>query len=316
MTNRLSMMAVSGGLCLGFLTVEVIKQLVTYYIRYHNHDKYPVDAGLLVAITELVKMIACLGMMVYQQGFYIVHGSKLFAVPAILYMINNNLFLYALNYTTPPVWTLLIQTRIILTALVYRFIMGRRISTPKWWSLIGLTAGIVIAQLPQGQVGASLSLTAILLALLASAISVSNSVYVEHLLKSAPGSFMEQQVQLYAYGFVASVAWWLVTLQSSMNFSVLESVQRAFHDLVSQESRVILALIWLTILISGIGGLFVAAIMKRLDNLVKIFVGAIATICIGLFADMLFPDKFNLSLQFFVGNFVVLLSTVAYSTYE
>jgi solute carrier family 35 (UDP-sugar transporter), member A1/2/3 len=259
------------------------------------------------------------------QFMYVIavqHLSKLYVVPAVLYIINNNLYMVALRYTTPPVWILLIQTRIALTALVYQHILGRKISRIRWAALFALTLGVVVAQLPGENGTAAFSMMAILLSGLASVVSVANSVYVEHLLKNSPGSFMEQQVQLYLYGFIGSMMWWMYSLEpgaaletNSDNPGVLDAMAYSIRQLYDHET-VVIQLLWLTILITGLGGLVVAVIIKQLDNLIKIFASAIGTACMSVLADYMFPDKFHLTFQFFVGNVMVVLASIVYSKYD
>ncbi|RXG53640.1 hypothetical protein Avbf_14058 [Armadillidium vulgare] len=43
-----------------------------------------------------------------------------FMIPAVCYFMTNLMYFYALTITAPPIWILLIQTRILYTALIYK----------------------------------------------------------------------------------------------------------------------------------------------------------------------------------------------------
>jgi UDP-sugar transporter A1/2/3 len=310
------------GLCGTFLVLEVARQILTYGIKYNNNGVYPLDSSLLIVICEIVKLALCGAILVAQQGFRLEHFSAKFCVPAVFYVLQNNIYMTALNYTTPPTFTLLIQTRIIMTALVYKFILKRPVSQMKWLSLIGLTVGVVISQMSPDMSELKVSTIAVTLATTCSVFSVANSVYVEQLLKNHPSPFVEQQVQLYFWSIIASSLFWLGSLDTSSarliatdSGPVASFLTTLYHSVTvfGTFDRTTTTLVCATIAVTSIGGLVVAAIMKRLDNLAKIFTAALAIMVTGLCTEALFPDKFTFTWFFMLGNVLVLISTVVYS---
>ena len=203
---------VAACLCGGFIGFEVSKNLLTYQLM-DDDGRYPIDGSLLVAAAELLKLVlTCMLTLAvairHINSLRLVHISYLFAVPAMLFALNSNIYMVALGYVAPPVWTVLIQGRILLTALVYRTLLGRHISLTRWSALVALTIGVVLSQLKPDFSGLYPSPTAFLLALVACSISVASSLAVELLLKHHSCPFFMQQFQLYFYGFTASQIMW------------------------------------------------------------------------------------------------------------
>ena len=77
-----------------------------------------------------------------------------------------------------------------------------------------------------------------------------------------------------------------------------------FTSLASASSKVQVFLV-LGLFFSSVGGLVVAAILKRLDNVVKEYSSAIANIFIAVLSALVFPDKFEITVFIFLA--VVLL---------
>ena len=62
--------------------------------------------------------------------------SLKFSIPAFLYFINNNLAIYIQLYMDPTSYQILVNLKIVSTALLYYLIMGKGISKLKWFSLM------------------------------------------------------------------------------------------------------------------------------------------------------------------------------------
>ena len=48
-----------------------------------------------------------------------VHSLR-FAIPGLLYTMNNNIYLTGLTYVPPTIWLILTSARTVFTALVYK----------------------------------------------------------------------------------------------------------------------------------------------------------------------------------------------------
>ena len=164
-----------------FICLDLWKQVTSYGIKYYNNDQYALPQTLVVGITEILKLVLSFLLLLYQGLLKDVSFTWLFAVPAVIYAINNNVYLYALHYTTPPVWNILIQLRIIFTALVYRFWFKRNVTRLQWAALLMLVSAIVLTHSSEGKTSVESGnlLFAILLATAGSALSTVGTVYTE-----------------------------------------------------------------------------------------------------------------------------------------
>ena len=140
-------------------------------MKYRNDGVYLLDQGFIITAAEIIKLLVAAAFVFTRGEFDIKRHSVHFAVPALLYVVANNIYMFALNFTTPPVWILLIQSRILFTALVYRFYLKREISNSRWLSLIALTLGIMLAQYSPDDL-TTVSAKAIAISVVASLLSV------------------------------------------------------------------------------------------------------------------------------------------------
>ena len=61
-----------------------------------------------------------------------------YAVPGLIYMVNNNLEIFVLKYMDPATFRLLGNMKILTTAVLYRLVMGTAISMQQWVALVML----------------------------------------------------------------------------------------------------------------------------------------------------------------------------------
>lgn len=167
--------------CILMIGFEIAKQLTSYAVLHQNNKHYPLPQTAIVAIIEFVKLAFIGIVLVWQNNFTKMKISFLFAVPSVLFALNNNVYYYAFYFTTPPIWTILTQIRILFTAFVYRFLFKRQITWLQWAGLLVLIFGIVLTKVAAGHgvVKNLLSPMAIILSLMAAVISVSASILME-----------------------------------------------------------------------------------------------------------------------------------------
>jgi drug/metabolite transporter (DMT)-like permease len=131
------------GYCSLMLATEVSKQITSYGMKYYNGGTYPLPQTEIVALAELLKFIIFLSLTAMSySGLQHMKISLWYAIPSVIYVVNNNVFYLALNYTTPPVWNILIQLRVILTALTYRLFFHRTVTVVQWIALALLITAI------------------------------------------------------------------------------------------------------------------------------------------------------------------------------
>lgn len=79
---------------------------------------------------------------------------------------------------------------------------------------------------------------------------------------------------------------------------------------LSEITTKILALLIMVVLLASLGGIAVATIVKKLDNIVKIYSAALANMFTAIACSILFPNKFTLSIPF--GIALVLMFTAVF----
>jgi hypothetical protein len=321
--------------CAAFVVAETIKQVLTFASL--EDGRYVVDPGFVIVCSEFVKLIvsALLCASCERGALRLGHFSWMFAVPAVLFVINGNLYLLALQYAAPPLWMVLVQARVLFLALGYRLLFSRVLGRTRIAALALLVVGVTCSQLRPGFAGMSINTGAVVLAVAVSISSVACSLFIERLLKTHPCPFYLQQTQMYAYGLVAAVLVWLAgpqphvgdddpltapSLASSPPYGelgLLGSMGQVVSTACTQFVQLPLSKQLLTgavVVTTGGGGLFAAGIVRHLDNIAKTFSTAIATIAIGAATAWLFPDSFALGLPFLLGTAAILVATLAYST--
>merc|ERR1719154_753811 len=97
-----------------------------------------------------------------------------------------------------------------------------------------------------------------------------------------------------------------------MTAPVVRPVQ-AFVDLrnVKLDVRILLLVALCT---SSVGGLVVAAILKRLDNIVKEYSSATANMFTAIVCSLLFPEKFTFTVFILFAMFLLFLGIYLYET--
>ncbi len=167
-----------------FVAIDVFRQIIVYALRHFNNGEYPFPQTVFVFLSEVLKMLIFLARLGLRGTLFKGSVSYCYLVPATLYAVNNNIYFLALHYTTPPVWNILMQARILFTALVYRFYFKMNFKAAQWFALVLLVVAIVMTQYS----GAETSLEsrgtknfslAAMLAILASVVAAIGPVYTE-----------------------------------------------------------------------------------------------------------------------------------------
>jgi len=171
--------------CIIFCLVDVWRQVTGYGVKALNNDVYPIKQTAIVAITETFKFVMFTCLLLHGRSLKSLKLSILYAIPSLIYAINNNIYYYALHYTTPPVWNIIIQLRIVFTALLYRVIFNRYMSISKCVGIALLICAIVMTNLTStgkedadGKLSNDL-LIALMLALFGSITSAIGAVVME-----------------------------------------------------------------------------------------------------------------------------------------
>jgi probable UDP-sugar transporter A4 len=223
--------------------------------------------------------------------------SLYYLLPALLYFINNNLVIYMLHQMDSATFQVLGNLKILTTAVLFYFIMGKSLSILKWFSLFLLfIAGIFYvfgnlkSKVPEetGSLDdffADMYIThlGIIMILVYSFISGFAGVYSEKLLKQySKYSIHTQNIYLYTFGTLFN----LITAYSSDQQSTLNifKIFNGFNFFT-----------WIVILSQVFTGVSMSIVMKHADNIVRLFIIS-ASLIVTAALSVLF---FNLNLNFY-----------------
>jgi UDP-sugar transporter A1/2/3 len=313
----------------------------------------PYIVTVAVLLTEMLKLFICLMVIyVYQQktfnwrSIWSREGLKM-AVPALLYVFQNNMLFFALSRLEPAVFQITYQLKIATTAMFSVLMLKRTLSRSQWVGVGLLLPGVVLVQLSrlsgptaateEVHVGAYQLAPAASEAGLLSAQESANDVLQPSPLVSALGvggmTFMDQVL-----GFVAVLVscvtsgfagvYFEKVLKSAKDLSLWErnvqlatySIVMAFGTVVSKDfSRVVnegpfvgmSASAFFVVVLQAAGGLMIAVVVRYTDNIAKAFATSISVI-ISCIISIFFFD-FHPPVIFFFGAMLVGMAVRFYS---
>ncbi|XP_066321980.1 CMP-sialic acid transporter 5-like isoform X2 [Miscanthus floridulus] len=246
-------------------------------------------------LTEVMKVIFAIVMLIIQAA----RNNVLLAVPALLYAINNYLKFIMQLYFNPATVKMLSNLKVLVIAVLLKFIMRRRFSVIQWEALALLLIGISINQLrtvPAGNTAFGLPVTAIayIYTLIFVTVPSVASVYNEYALKSQyDTSIYLQNLFLYGYGAIFNFLGILGTalFQGPESFNILRGHSRATMFLICNNAA---------------QGILSSFFFKYADTILKKYSSTVATIFTGL-ASAAFLGH-TLTINFLLGISVVFIS--------
>lgn len=235
--------------------------------------------------------------------------SLLFALPAAVYALQNNLLLVAARALDPPTFLVLSQFKILTTAAFSVALMGRRLHRVRWCALLLLIEGVALVQhshtlpAPAGAAaGAGSSVSrdfsvGVVAALAMSTLSGFAAVYTECALKRLRLPTQECNIYMAGYGALFS----------------------ALGCLLGDGERILQLGFWQgwdwvtvsVVAISAAGGLLVAFFLRYLDAILKNFAATAAIVLSTAASVPLFG--FQPSLEWVLGAGVVVCAIVLYN---
>ena len=170
-----------------FIFIDVIRQVATYGMMYFNAQSYPVPQTQLVFSAELLKFAIFSALILVKNRMHDIKISFLYLIPSLAYAVNNNIYFLAMHYTTPPVWSILLQLRTVFLALIYRLYFKRHFSMCQYSGIGLLIASIALSNLSDAQNKSSSDnshneMMTLLLAVVGSAIGAFGPVFTEVIL--------------------------------------------------------------------------------------------------------------------------------------
>ncbi|CAM9431461.1 unnamed protein product [Chrysoparadoxa australica] len=233
----------------------------------------------------------------------------LMAVPAALYVLQNNLAYVAISHLAPSTFQVLYQLKILTTALCSVLIMRKQLSGVQWSALVMLSCGAALVQFSPDSVGwevkpstgyalyLSNSLIGLGTVLLACATSGIAGVFFESMLKGSDTSLWVRNMELSAYGVLLGL---IAVLGGPDSGKILGNGFFFGYN----------PYVWGSICLNSLGGILVALVVKHADTVVKGFATSVSVVLTALLSSVYFG--FQISHYFISGAIMVFSSTILY----
>ncbi|KAL9181515.1 hypothetical protein ACHAXT_010320 [Thalassiosira profunda] len=296
-----------------------------------EHPKFLTSAAILGV--EGVKLALSLMYIVFVQKRPVMsaytfmkqdkRNTMLMVVPATSYSIQMTLEYVALGNIDAAVFSVLVQTKLLATAGCAVIILGKRIKKVQLISLILLTIGVMLcnmknfgnnssAESAESEEAAGDSTKGILATLGIAACSGFASVYTEKVIK-AKRNISDGKAELPSQQEEAKPQkneWGLAYTQ--VQLAVVSLVIVGFYCVVSEMNVILEKGLWygfnvpacISIFVSAIGGLIVAAVLKFADAVLKGYATAISVVLTGVLSMVMFGTRLNILYFLGIGNVV------------
>lgn len=266
--------------------------------------------SIMVLYSELLKFAACFMVSLYQKNHsYIIQrcytkNTLLLAVPAVCYSIQNNLLFVAASHLEATILQILVQIKVITTALFGIVILGRYITALQWSSLILLIIGVILAQQSQNKnyhihlshhqsIGVASSLIIAML-------SGFSCVYMEKILKEDTTSLWIRNFQLCMFSIPIQCI--TVYMQDKDKIHTLGYFSGFYLGYCASTVCLLLLL--------SLGGVLTASVMRFANNDWKNLAAALSIILSSMVSIVWFD--FHLNIMFVIGTLCILLSIYGY----
>jgi UDP-sugar transporter A1/2/3 len=305
-------------IAMALLTIQ--NSSLTLLMRYSRSE--PAEKQYLpstcVITTEAAKLLVSVFLLRRERGddsttgtpankdFDLVEMGKS-AIPAALYVVQNNLAFVALQNLDAVLYQVVSQGKILTTALFSMLILGKTFNKSQWASILLLFVGIVVVQFDDikkaaGAAGASstggnhaVGMLAVVGMLCCSAGA---GVYFEKILKGSPVSIWARNCHLAGIGIVSGLGGIAMTADLDI---VLE--RGFFHGYRP--------LTWSIVALLALGGLLIAVVIKHADSMMKCFATSMAII-VSCVVSIIFLH-FELTVSIAVGTVMVNAAVHFYS---
>ena len=307
-TSRLSDVVVQLAAASALCVIATAQPLQLELAKRGNQGTTPFHTPTAVLVTEVIKLFIALGTWLCQYRTLEYTGleefrwfnSIVFAVPALLFAVQNNLVYFAMQDLDPPTFQLWACFKLIPVGVFSRALLGKRLSPVQWCALLLLALGM--ANTTQGGGGAKHTeagggrhqsanvVRGIATLVFNGCLSGLSTVLNEWLIKfqDPRAPLMFKNLQIYLWGsFICAAG--------------------ASPSTVGQLLAPLPALIVLT---NACAGLCVSAVLKYCDSLVKGFSTSVSVLLAMGCSSLLF--EFRLTRPFSIGVAVVCCSFYLY----
>lgn len=234
------------------------------------------------------------------------------SIPAILYVIQNNLQFVAASNLDAATFQVTYQMKILTTAGFSVLMLRKKLSFMQWISLFFLAIGVGIVQLQSiGETANTSSsgestmnrmkgLLAVMAACMTSGLA---GVYFEMVLKTTQADLWIRNVQLSLFSLLPALMPILFSHQTTSEMSVIDWITSLFDNFGPWA--------WATVFIQVLGGLVTAMVIKYSDNILKGFATSLSIVASFLASVALFNH--HISVPFILGSTIVINATTLYN---
>ena len=232
-------------------------------------------------------------------------------VPAGIYNVQQMLEFVALARLEAPVFSVIVQIKLLTTALFSWLVLGKRLRPIQLIALVLLMVGVILAQMKDGQSNhlafSSEASVGVLATLVIATLSGFAAVYTERVLKHA-----QLQGQKYAQQDMLPYIQIQMALASLLIIGAF-AVVADFEMIVTYglwhgfDRRAVVA-----VMSSAMGGLIVSAVLKYADSVLKGYATSASVILTGVLSALFFGT--TLDLHFVLAVINVTCSIALYGT--
>ncbi|OUM63094.1 hypothetical protein PIROE2DRAFT_29060, partial [Piromyces sp. E2] len=226
-------------------------------------------------------------------------------VPAILYLIQNNLQYFSTYKLDVATYQVTSQMKLIVIAIFSVIILKRHLYKHQWLSIFLLAGGIALVQFPTGDratnnnsnnamIDKALGVLSVFITCLCSGFA---GVYFEKILKKSKVTLWARNVQLSLFSVIPGYFIGCLLIDGA------EIRKVGFFGGYSSWTI-------LSIICQSLCGIITAVVVKYADNILKGFANSISII-LSCVVSFFFFD-FNITVLFIIGCFIVLFSSYLY----
>ncbi|RDX56788.1 hypothetical protein OH76DRAFT_1477358 [Lentinus brumalis] len=235
------------------------------------------------------------------------------SIPAILYVIQNNLQFVAVSNLEAATFQVSYQMKILTTAAFSVVLLRKKLSPTKWLALFFLAVGVGIVQIQTGSssghsssnghdMNAFKGFMAVVMACFTSGLA---GVYFEMVLKNSQTDLWVRNVQLSLFSLLPAIVP-IICSNATPSGPAPGWLNQLFANFGLWA--------WATVLVQVLGGLLTALVIKYADNILKGFATSLSIVISFLVSVALF--NFQMTLTFVLGSTVVLVATWMYNQPE
>eukprot|EP00931_Biecheleriopsis_adriatica_P104637 TRINITY_DN79286_c0_g1_i1.p1 TRINITY_DN79286_c0_g1~~TRINITY_DN79286_c0_g1_i1.p1 ORF type:complete len:349 (+),score=72.02 TRINITY_DN79286_c0_g1_i1:34-1047(+) len=282
-----------------------VQSLIITASKRGSAQEFTYDATMAVLLAEALKLGFSLSMMSPEDRAAMSLASSMpYAVPALLYTLQNRLVFEALRHISPPEYQLLNNLKLFTTALMYRLVMRRQLSVQQWFALLLLCLGMTLATVPCGGIEHNGTAEAAdvwigtFIMFVNSWFSASAGVVNEWLIKRSK-SVMEANTWLYTYGVLAAV----------VQLCVLDGENARVGGYLRGFNESLLP--WAVVICNAVLGQTIAFLFKYADSIIKLYAVCAAMALTAVISSIFFG--FHLQFHAAAGYVLSVLSMCLYN---